>query len=153
MSRYLPVQTGAKLVILVVAAAAVIACGIKGPPVPPDRTPPVAVQDLHAVVDGEQIRMSWGVPKAATEGKNGLRGFYVFRWRYSLDEPACPDCPRVFERIADVDVQSGQPDADGRLNFSLESDLQAGYRYAFKVIGYAGGNLRSKDSNVLNFDY
>ena len=128
-------------------------CGVKGPPVPPERIPPPAVKDLRAVVDGNEIRFSWSVPRAAVGGPSGLEGFHLFRWRSSLEAADCPNCPRVFERLADIDVQSGRPEGDERLRFERAEALQAGFRYAFKLVGYAAGGVKSADSNVLNFDY
>ena len=146
-------QTRKAALLIVFWAAIVTGCGIKGPPVPPDRTPPERVADLQAVVEGETIRMNWSVDKSAAEGASALKGFYVFRWQNPIEEPACPGCPKVFERIADVEMDSGKPAENQRLQFSVEAPLPTGYRYTFKVIGYGRGGLRSGDSNVLSFEY
>jgi predicted small lipoprotein YifL len=144
---------GARPVVWLIALFVAAACGIKGPPVAPQRTPPAAVGNLRAVVDGQQIRLSWSVPQAAVDGSSGLSGFYLFRWRSSLDEAACNNCPRTFERVADIDAQNGQAQDGGQLAFSGQDTLQGGYRYAYKVVGYSADGLKSADSNMLNFDY
>jgi predicted small lipoprotein YifL len=141
------------VLLCLVLTACAAACGIKGPPVPPRQTPPEPVTDLQAVVEGETIRFDWTVEKSAASGDGALAGFFLFRWRRPLEEPDCPGCPKVFERIADVAVTSGKPVEKDRLRFTLDAPLSAGYRYSFKVIGYAAGNLRSADSNVLSFGF
>lgn len=153
MRGFLSAKMGPRTLIFLLAVLLLGACGVKGPPVPPERTPPPAVKDLRAVVDGEEIRFSWSVPKAAVGGPSGLKGFFLFRWRGSLESEDCPNCPRVFERLADIDVQSGRPEGDERLGFEHAEGLQAGFRYAFKLLGYAPGGVKSADSNVLDFDY
>jgi hypothetical protein len=132
---------------------AVAACGIKGPPVPPERPPPVPVADLRAVVDGDRIHLTWSTAKPSVEGKSAIVGFYIFRWRSAMDKPACPGCPKVFERIAEIDVESGKADADGRIRFAHDGALETGYRYTFKVMGYSKDGRMSADSNLLEFDY
>ena len=140
-------------ILMVFLAAALAGCGIKGPPVPPDRTPPPSVADLQAVVEGETIRMSWTVKRSTAQGPSALEGFHVFRWQNPVEEPACPGCPKVFERIADVELESGSPAEGDRLSFSFEAELPTGYRYTFKVIGYSRDGMKSGDSNVLDSEY
>jgi hypothetical protein len=151
MFSFPKIRCAALLCLLWAALAA--GCGIKGPPVAPERTPPEPATDLQAVVEGETIRLHWTVQKSALSGASALEGFTIFRWRKPLEQPACPGCPKVFERIGDVDAAGGAPLEKDRLRFSLELPLPAGYRYAFKVIGFGQDGLRSDDSNVLNFDY
>lgn len=131
----------------------IAACGIKGPPVPPEKTPPAPVGDLRAVVDGNQIHLTWTLGAAAAGEKSALEGFHVFQWRQAIDDPACPGCPKVYERIALIGMETGVPEAPERLRFSHDAALQSGYRYSLKVIVFSRDGLVSKDSNLLEFDY
>ncbi len=97
--------------------------------------------------------MTWSLGKSAAEGRSAVEGFHVYRWQNPISETACPGCPRVYERIADVGVESGTAVGDRRLDFSHEVRLPRGYRYAFKVIAYTRDRLVSGDSNILDFEY
>jgi len=115
------------LTVILLAAA----CGKKADPVPPSAAPPAPVDDLKADIDGSRVRLTWTQPSSAT--------VIVYRSRVSLENPACPGCPMIFERVAGTTELQGP---------TYSAKLEKGYRYHFKVqVRDAFG--QTADSNLV----
>jgi hypothetical protein len=122
-------------VIAVVALSVILltaACGKKADPVPPSATPPAPVDDLKADLDGSRVHLTWTQPSSAA-------AISVYRSRVSLETPACPGCPMIFERVAGTAALQGP---------TYSTELEKGYRYHFKVqVRDAFG--QTADSNLV----
>jgi len=134
-------------IVLVIAICVLLAnCGVKAPPVPPDYTPPPAVTDLGYTLEANgSVMLSWSLSgKERTKGTK-VQGARIYRSKDSLENPACEDCPRIFNLAKDLPLEQG--------NMLFREPLQKGFRYYYKIIIYDEGNLESADSNVVGFEY
>ena len=122
-------------------------CGIKGPPLPPRREKPPAVQDLSYRLDGNGVELSWSVPEKNNSRQPDLAGFTVYVSKIPLSESECENCPLKFKAIADVPIRKKAE--QNQLKYS--ETLESGYRYVYMVRGYSKDGLISEDSNYINF--
>jgi hypothetical protein len=82
-------------------------CGKKDDPIPPVVLAPGKVQNLTVRPAGKAITLSFAKPEKNTDGSNlaDLAGFAVLRSEQSLARE-CPDCPKRFAVIYDIDYKS-----------------------------------------------
>lgn len=143
-------QVAAKLITAAGIASMLIfsfcGCGIKGPPVPP-RPPSVpAVAKLDYQVENQTLTLTWSL-SGPLSGKQAKRAtFGIYRSRSAVTEPACDDCPLVFENVNTVPYV--HTDAN---RFATSLTLDSGYRYRFKVRLETDG-AAGRDSNLVQFD-
>ena len=123
-----------------------VACGVKGPPVPPDYTPPAAVKDLkYSVDDNGIVSLTWSLPESDSKKTGQPESARMFKAQESLEEPVCEGCPLNFRLIKVLSLEKG--------NLVFREVLQKGYRYHYKVIIVDNTNRNSGDSNVVSLEY
>ncbi len=144
--------SSAGLAALVVAMILLLSgCGKKGPPVPPRHEIPPPVTDLSWEINQQTLTLSWSVPQV--ESSIRLAGFKIYRSRKRLSLSDCPDCPGIFEPVAESLIKNLiSRDQDGERKVYTE-DLEADSRYEYKVIAYTENGISSPDSNIVGFDY
>lgn len=119
-----------------------MACGKKGPPVPPRVVVPQSVKDLHGEVIQDQVRLSWTIPQ-------GEKQFRLFKAIEPLTAEPCPDCPIRFTETFDIDI------VDSKIVHLQENKViywdscESGNRYAYKIIVISEDGVESRDSNVV----
>ncbi|MBW2645818.1 MAG: hypothetical protein JRE23_06525 [Deltaproteobacteria bacterium] len=119
-----------------------IACGKKGPPVPPKAIIPQSVKDLKGEVIEERIRLSWTIPE-----EENL--FKLFKAIEPLTEEPCPDCPVRFTEVFDIDTTDSKTvRIEGKQVIYWDS-IEAGNRYVYKVIVISEDGVESGDSNIV----
>jgi hypothetical protein len=134
------------LTLALMLGACLSACGVKGPPVPPNLPPLPAATDLSYRMVRQTAILSWRLakPPPTTWYRNWTFGIYRFRVR--LDQPPCEGCPQLFDEVASV------PYADTEnLQFSVDVPLDSGYHYVFKV-RLENDRYTGPDSNTVQFD-
>jgi len=123
-----------KLVILILSlmiAAAWTGCGKKGDPLPPDLVLPAAAHDLRIGKDAESIRVSWLLP----ERERDIRRVVIQRSEFQTVLDRCPDCPRDFLILADL--QPGDPRLERTGNRALayvDRDVRSGRLYMYRIV-------------------
>ncbi len=132
--------------LLMLFALGALGCGVKGPPVPPQAPPVATVGDLAVERDGRSANLSWRLPQRLPRGQARGAVFGVYQSSTELSEPACDDCPLVFEKVADVPYVDSD---DNR--YSARIALDPGYRYRFKVRLETNGQAGA-DSDTVQFD-
>lgn len=120
-------------------------CGKKGPPVPPRREKPPAVEDLSHRLDGSRLELSWSVPRKDSSQQPDLTGFKVYVSKTPMAEAECENCPLKFKAIADLPI--GEKGEQNQLKFS--EILESGYRYVYMVRGFSEDGMISEDSNYV----
>jgi hypothetical protein len=131
---------------LMLFALGAIGCGVKGPPVPPQAPPVAAVGALSYVREGLSAVLNWRLPQRLPRRQARGAVFGVYRSSTDLSEPACDDCPLVFEKVAEVPYVDRD---DNRYSARVALDL--GYRYRFKVRLETNGQAGA-DSDTVQFD-
>lgn len=156
-------------VLLLLLSFAVAACGRRGPPVPPERRLPAAVQDLSAVVGGEGIRLTWTLPKIRVDRspvKQIRRAEIHRRLETGEAEPARPavltfgglfggpSSVAGFERVADILI--AEPGAaevrGGQVAYTDSQGLAFGRRYTYVVVAIDEQGRPSPPSNRISID-
>jgi len=144
---------------LVGVAILILACGKKGPPIPPERRLPTAVRDLSVEVQGRQATLTWTNPKERAD-KTPLRdlsAIHIFRREEPPgveSRPAVGDGQRVigFERIAVIELKKEGPEVrvEGRRGQFVDgSGLETGRRYAYVVTAVDADRRASPPSNRI----
>ena len=105
MKRYVHKNLIVAIVLLVSINVLFCGCGKKGPPVPPRRENPPAIEDLSHRLDGNSLEMSWSVPEKDNSRQPDLAGFKVYVSKVPLSESECENCPLKFKAIADVPIR------------------------------------------------
>jgi hypothetical protein len=122
-------------------------CGRKAPPTVPDRSPMVPVIDLRIHPGNGKVRLTWShLPDNA-----GAVGYIVLRAQSALSGPQCPDCPRVFQKVATVPVSRSLRRRKTAMEF--HHDVLQGFQYTFKVRPYASPKNQGPDSHLVVLTY
>jgi fibronectin type 3 domain-containing protein len=163
--------TRRRLALLLLAglvAGTAAACGRKGPPVPPERRIPAAVQDLSARVVADGVRLAWTLPRIRADRSplREVRRTEVHR-RLETGEAADPPRPAVlafgglfggppalpgFERVADIVLAEVAPDGPtavqgGQVAHTDRGGLERGRRYTYVVVAVDEQGRPSAPSN------
>ena len=131
-----------------------IGCGKKGPPRPPRRPLPPAVNDLAHTVHNDIVRLSWTVP-----GKDEKRTaappatVKVFRSRLSAEEADCENCPMRFALSGNIPIRKKWAKKSEPVPMSYTEFVETGYRYIYKVIVFDEYGIGGNDSNMVKFDH
>ena len=128
-------------------------CGKKGPPEPPTGSSPPYVGDLAYGISANTAQLTWSVPPVNPDARLPVTGFLIYRSQLPLLEQACPNCPNLFKIIGDVPVRDSGPGKDEKPVITFTDTIEAGYRYTYKVYGYSKDGIRSKTSNVVEFNF
>jgi hypothetical protein len=119
------------------------ACGRKAPPVAPQPRPLAAVTDLKAMLDQQHIRLTW----THTPENRYAKSYVVLRAQRGLSQPACNDCPKVFQKVGMLPLAGALRDEKHALDFS--QNLAAGFRYIFSVRPIHSSGAQGPDSNLV----
>ena len=133
-------------IVIVAICVLTAACGVKAPPTPPDYAPPAAVTDLGYTLEEQgSVVLAWSL-SGRERGKGAkVQGARIYRSKEALDTPACEDCPRIYDIVADIPLEQDK--------MIYREPLQKGFRYHYKIVIYDEGNYESEDSNVVSFEY
>lgn len=129
------------------------ACGIKGPPRPPEMVPPPAVKDLQGRVEDGRVVLTWTHPVRQSRRVMDVVGFRVYRSRIPLSDSDCQTCPLRFEQAAELKTGASQARGEAAAMMTYGEELERGYGYTYKVVGFGIGDNRFGDSNFVDFVY
>ena len=130
-----------------------LGCGKKGPPRPPKRPLPPAVEDLRYAVQGDMVELSWTHPAAAEDNASRPASIKVFRAVLSGEEIKCENCPVRYEAVAEIPIHTKGTSKEGPRTLRYSEKIDPGYRYIYKVIVFDKYGIGSKNSNVVQFNY
>ncbi|MCP4690917.1 MAG: hypothetical protein GY859_22890 [Desulfobacterales bacterium] len=128
-------------------------CGVKALPSTPRLVPPPAVADLRASLDGNALRLTWTAPSGPEWEKSRPAGFRVYKGAVALDGDDCPNCPKTFQRVADIPLSEGESDSGGAFRFTYIETLEPGFQYSYKVMAFSRGAAIGEGSNVAEVVY
>jgi hypothetical protein len=130
-----------------------ISCGKKGPPEPPSGLRPPRVKDLSYGITGNTIKLSWTIPEPDEKAQLPITGFLIFQFQQSLAEKECPNCPLIFKLIGDAPLRGSGRGGSGLPPLTFTQTIKPGYKYIYKVNGYSDDDIRSRNSNFVEFTY
>jgi hypothetical protein len=128
-----------------------LACGKKGPPVPPKAIIPPAIKDLKAEVLGDKVKLTWSMPRKDNAVFDGLEHFRVCKYKSHSSVELCAGCPIPFERFLDIKLKDPEPAQVEGDRVIWHDTIDVDYRYAYKVVVYHKSGGVSKDSNIVRF--
>jgi len=123
-------------------------CGKKAPPIPPRQKPVPAVSDLKYNIDGDILTLAWPIPKG--KEKVDLDGFIVYRYKRSVSDSPCKNCPKLFQKVSDIPIHT--PGYENK-NIEYREEIEKGFVYMYKVVLYTKSGAQSQDSNYINFNF
>lgn len=141
-----------QLSILSIFVLFVSGCGKKAPPVPPHQKKSHAVNDLHANIDGDMLKLTWTIPREKGEIMPRLSDFIVYRSKMLHSDSDCKNCPVLFKRVANIPIEVRASGYMKKDTITFPKSLEKGYRYIYKVIVYRKG-ITSSDSNYVDLIY
>lgn len=141
------------LFIIVLAGALWSGCGKKGPPRAPRQPLPATVKDLSYSIDRDRIQLNWSIPVADGRSASYPAKVKLFRFKQSVEDSDCEQCPIHFSEIADfpVQIKASQKSGSGAMRF--EEILERGHRYVYKVVVYNKDGIGGRDSNMVEFSF
>lgn len=142
------------LITILLILALMPGCGRKTALIPPQKMVPVAISDLRYFLDENGVRLEWTYPVKMENGVEllAIENFEVFRAEIP-EEEYCDGCPVRFGKQVLVDGGVLPAKGESRKATFIESDLQNGYRYLYKVRSRAGQWYPSSDSNLISFTW
>lgn len=132
-------------VLVLVGALALLACGRKTMPRPPQLVAPRAVQELSLATQSGGILVRWSRPTEYVDGSSmkDLGGFVVERNRYNSS----------FEEIARVPVTDrGRFQQAKRFDY-LDTKLLSGATYHYRIVAYTTDNYYSSPSGAAEITW
>ena len=141
-----------QILIIVAFSIFLSGCGKKAPPNPPRQEKPPIVDDLSHSLDGNKLQLTWTIPEVKEKVKSGLCGFYVFRFKKSVSESDCKNCPKMFKQIVDIPLKNNLKNS-GKDSLKYTEALENGNRYIYKVVVYTNNGMTGGDSNQIDFVY
>jgi len=133
---------------LMIGMMGVIACGVKGPPLPPQHAPMPGVSDLKGAVKGQTILLTWSGSGAGET--QAISGYDIYSYRADLAQSPCLGCPRQFARVGTLLID-GQQAYEGPFRFSFSAE--AGFRYLIKVRPYGEIGNHGPESNTAMVEF
>jgi predicted small lipoprotein YifL len=127
-----------KLACLMFAVFIISACGKKGPLIYPDMLVPAAPSNVSIHQSGNSIKLSFVLPSKDLAGRNfsGLTSVKIIK----RDEPtgegtSCSSCTADFSlfRTLNLELLSPETQRYGNLLMLLDSDVQPGRIYAYRI--------------------
>jgi hypothetical protein len=137
-------------VLLVLGLVGPGGCGKKGPPRLAALAPPLRVADLRHELAGDDVILTWSVPRLKDQAPGASAGFWIYRAAEPLAGDPCTGCPLLFRKVAEVPMPA---EADRRGPLTARLPLEPGYRYTFKVVALDGHGRPEGDSNLVTFDH
>jgi hypothetical protein len=129
-----------------------IGCGKKGPPHPPRRPLPPAVQDLEYTIRNNIVELSWTIPGSENGKASPPAAVKVYRCQLSPEEVSCENCPIRYSLSGDIPIINKRSDKASPIRMNYSESVEPGYRYLYKVTLIDEYGIGGKDSNVVQFD-
>ncbi|MEA5115757.1 MAG: fibronectin type III domain-containing protein [Geobacteraceae bacterium] len=141
-----------KKIFFLMMVFSLVACGKRGPLVPPESLVPAAIKDLKVEQKGNRFLVCWSPPaKMESGGKlSGIAGFRVFRREVLPPDQDCEDCPTAYLLLRTVDPEYLQDVSRAGSRYCFyDSELKSGDTYQYKVLTVDVDGVSSRDSNKV----
>jgi predicted small lipoprotein YifL len=138
MIRRLETRALFRILALGAIALSLWSCGKKGPPVAPRALPPPQVGDLSAELQSQTVTLRW----TQSAERAQAAGYLVYRAATALDDPACADCPLLFQKAGEVEAEGGEN------AYRFSEIVKPGFRYIYKIRPFFTFGSPGPDSNL-----
>jgi hypothetical protein len=127
-------------------------CGRKASPRPPRILPPPVIVELDAQINQESVNLVWSISGFGQQETVTLLGFIIYKAKTPTTEADCVGCPVVFQKVNSVLVSEKNDLSDQeKTEWSYHENIEAGYRYVYKVVPYGEGGYEIGDSKTVKF--
>ena len=126
-------------------------CGIKGPPVPPERFRPAAVSDLSFELIDDRVQLSWTIPPSGERQAARIKACTVYRAKRALAGSDCIDCSAAFTKAAVVNAPEEPSGENVPLRLGYSEVLAPGFDYAYRVACQTASGVLGNQSNAVSF--
>jgi hypothetical protein len=132
-------QTAIAAACLLAMAAALVGCGVKSPPIPPEYARPQRIVDLRAESVKGGVKLSWGRPDTYAGGARmrNLAEFVVLR----------SSAGGSHQSIAEIPVTDQQRFQQQREFNYVDKTAVLGQSYTYRVVSRTSDNYTSEPSN------
>ena len=129
---------------LLMTAAFFQACGVKADPSPPQVIRLKSISDLEVKLAGNRMLLNWSV----SEEPAPMTRFRIFRSELETDGTDCPDCPRKYVILAQLEAADAslRKDEGGKLVYG-DAGIRPGCLYSYFIVGCSRSGLCSGESN------
>ncbi len=141
-----------KKIIFLLVVFSLVACGKRGPLVPPESLVPAAIKDLKVDQKGSRFLVCWSPPAKMESGGKlaGIAGFRVFRREVLPPDQDCEDCPTAYHLLRTVDPEYLQDVQRAGSHYCFyDSEVKTGDTYQYKVFTVDADGVSSRDSNKV----
>lgn len=141
-----------KLLFLLPLIVMAVACGKRGPLIPPEALVPDAVNDLRVEQKGYRFQVCWSAPRKEVWGGplQDLAGFQVYRRVVLPAGEDCETCPTAYRLIKTVDPEYLQDvRRSGGLYCFYDDELEIDTLYQYKLLTLDRDGTTSRDSNKV----
>ncbi len=134
---------------LLTLALALIGCGRKTDPVPPQAAIPAPIDDLSYQFLEAGVVLEWTYPRKSKDGREigKVRQFILYKSDLA-DEEYCHECPATVTSVRKIDPRSIRLGQKVRIK---DTHLVPGHHYAYSVVAHCGWNITSQKSNRISF--
>ncbi len=129
----------------VLVAVLMTGCGVKSPPIPPERAIPQRIVGLEATAEKKGVMLSWARPdQTAGGGKlSDLGSFDVER----------AENTGAFQQLIEIPVTDQDRFQQQRKFTYLDGGAEVGHHYRYQVISSTLDGYRSEPSNLAEITY
>jgi len=120
-------------------------CGVKSPPIPPERAVPERIVGLDATAEKNGVQLSWERPDQ-TAGGGKLRDLGSF-------EVERAENTSEFQQLIEIPVTDQDRFQQQRKFTYLDAGAQVGHHYRYQVISSTLDGYRSDPSNEAEITY
>jgi len=136
------------------AVAAVLACGVKGPPLPADLLLPEAVTNLAYRFREDGALVLSFMPPTKNVNKVPLRdlgGFFVDRSENRIDPDFCPGCPVIYTKRFKIRAVPPPPRKHvAEIKYEFVDHPTPGYVYSYRIFAHdSDGDYRPQKFQTL----
>lgn len=117
-------------------------CGVKAPPVPPQRPPMQPAEGLTGSLEGDTVILTW----RHDPNVKSIDSYVVLRVQDDPAAPQCPGCPLIYQRVGTLPVDR----ATREVRFS--ETVPEGYIYTYKVRAVGATGDQGPDSKTIVID-
>jgi len=130
------------MTLILLVGLALWGCGVKGPPVPPQRPPMQPADELTGSLEGDAVILTW----RHDPNIKSIDSYVVLRAQDDPAAPQCPGCPLIYQRVGTVLMDRATR------AFRFSETVPDGYIYTYKLRAVSSTGDQGPDSKPIVID-